>query len=97
MMIKMITLSTRQISATLDKDLVRFLDETTANRSAAISEALEQWRDLQWQRRLAAAYAELNEAGALALSRRLPLVTFDRNFQRYTDLDALLLSERKEG
>jgi hypothetical protein len=26
------------------------------------SDALEQWRDLQWHRRLSAAYAELNEA-----------------------------------
>jgi len=55
-------MSTRQISVTLDEELVRFLDETTGNRSAAIGEALEHWRDLQWQRRLSAAYAELNEA-----------------------------------
>jgi Arc/MetJ-type ribon-helix-helix transcriptional regulator len=62
MIVKVIAMATRQISVTLEEDLVRFLDETTNNRSAAISEALEQWRDLQWQRRLSAAYAELNEA-----------------------------------
>jgi len=61
-MVKVIAMATRQISVTLEEDLVRFLDETTTNRSAAISEALEQWRDLQWQLRLSAAYAELNEA-----------------------------------
>jgi len=33
----------------------------------------------------------------LTLSRRLRLVTVDRDFQRFTDLDALLLSERKGG
>jgi Arc/MetJ-type ribon-helix-helix transcriptional regulator len=62
MMVKVTVMATRQISVTLEEGLVRFLDETTNNRSAAISEALEQWRDLQWQRRLFAAYAELNEA-----------------------------------
>jgi mRNA-degrading endonuclease toxin of MazEF toxin-antitoxin module len=68
MMVKVIAMATRQISVTLEEDLVRFLDETTNNRSAAISEALEQWRDLQWQRRLSAAYAELNEAARSAVT-----------------------------
>jgi hypothetical protein len=62
MMVKVIAMTTRQISVTLVEDLVRFFDETTKNRSAAISEALEQRRDQQWQRQLSAAYAELNEA-----------------------------------
>jgi hypothetical protein len=39
----------RQISITLEEDLLQFLD---------------QWRDQQWQRSLAEAYAALDEAGA---------------------------------
>jgi metal-responsive CopG/Arc/MetJ family transcriptional regulator len=62
MMVKVIAMATRQISVTLEEGLVHFLDETTNNRSAAISEALEQWRDRQWQRRLSGAYAELTVA-----------------------------------
>ena len=54
----------RQISITLDDELLEFVDRSGSNRSAAIAEAVRQWRDLQWQRRLGEAYAALNEAEA---------------------------------
>lgn len=54
----------RQISITMDEELLEFLDRSGSNRSAAIAEAVRQWRDLQWQRQLAEAYAALNEAEA---------------------------------
>jgi Arc/MetJ-type ribon-helix-helix transcriptional regulator len=52
----------RQISITLDEELLAFLDQSGSNRSAAIAEAVRQWRDHQWQRHLAEAYTALNEA-----------------------------------
>ena len=54
----------RQISITLDDELLEFVDRSGSNRSAAIAEAVRQWRDLQWQRRLGEAYVALNEAEA---------------------------------
>lgn len=57
-------LAVRQISITLEEDLLQFLDQWGGNRSAAIAEAVRQWRDQQWQRSLAEAYAALDEAGA---------------------------------
>lgn len=55
-------MAARQISITLDEELLQFLDQWGTNRSAAIAEAVRQWRDLQWQRQLAEAYADLDEA-----------------------------------
>jgi len=55
-------MASRQISITLDEELLQFLDQWGTNRSAAIAEAVRQWRDLQWQRQLAQAYADLDEA-----------------------------------
>ena len=52
----------RQISITLDEELLQFLDQSGGNFSAAIAEAVRHWRDQQWQRRLAEAYAALAEA-----------------------------------
>jgi len=57
-------MAVRQISITLDEELLAFLDRSGSKRSAAIAEAVRQWRDLQWQRQLAEAYAALNEAEA---------------------------------
>jgi post-segregation antitoxin (ccd killing protein) len=57
-------LAVRQISITLEEDLLQCLDQWGGNRSAAIAEAVRQWRDQQWQRSLAEAYAALDEAGA---------------------------------
>ena len=54
----------RLISITLDDELLEFVDRSGSNRSAAIAEAVRQWRDLQWQRRLGEAYVALNEAEA---------------------------------
>jgi Arc/MetJ-type ribon-helix-helix transcriptional regulator len=54
----------RQISITLDEELLQFLDQAGGNRSAAITEAVRHWRDQQWQRCLAEAYAALAEADA---------------------------------
>ena len=54
----------RQISITLDDELLEFVDRSGSSRSAAIAEAVRQWRDLQWQRRLGEAYVALNEAEA---------------------------------
>jgi len=54
----------RQISITLDEELLQFLDQSGGNRSAAIAEAVRHWRDQQWQHRLAEAYAALAEADA---------------------------------
>jgi len=51
----------RQISITLEEDLVRFLDACGGNRSAAVAAALRDWRDRQWQSQLADAYAALAE------------------------------------
>lgn len=51
----------RQISITLEEDLVRFLDTCGGNRSAAVAAALRDWRDRQWQSQLAEAYAALAE------------------------------------
>jgi Arc/MetJ-type ribon-helix-helix transcriptional regulator len=55
-------MAARQISITLDEELLSFLDQSGSNRSAAIAEAVRQWRDQQWQRQLAEAYTALNEA-----------------------------------
>jgi post-segregation antitoxin (ccd killing protein) len=57
-------MAARQISITLDEELLQFLDRSGCNRSAAVAEAVRQWRDLQWQRHLAEAYAALNEVEA---------------------------------
>jgi hypothetical protein len=57
-------MAARQISITLDEELLEFLDRSGSNRSAAVAEAVSQWRDLQWQRHLVEAYAALNEADA---------------------------------
>ena len=54
----------RQISITLDDELLEFVDRSGSSRSAAIAEAVRQWRDQQWQRRLGEAYVALNEAEA---------------------------------
>jgi Arc/MetJ-type ribon-helix-helix transcriptional regulator len=54
----------RQISITLDEELLQFLDQAGGNRSAAITEAVRHWRDQQWQRCLAEGYAALAEAEA---------------------------------
>jgi metal-responsive CopG/Arc/MetJ family transcriptional regulator len=54
----------RQISITLDEELLQFLDQSGGNRSAAITDAVRHWRDQQWQHRLAEAYAALAEAEA---------------------------------
>ena len=57
-------MAARQISISLDEELLEFLDQAGSNRSAAIAEAVRHWRDQQWQRSLAEAYAALDEAGA---------------------------------
>ncbi|MEI7951636.1 MAG: ribbon-helix-helix domain-containing protein [Synechococcaceae cyanobacterium ELA182] len=57
-------MAVRQISITLDEELLQFLDQSGGNRSAAIAEAVRHWRDQQWQHRLAEAYAALAEADA---------------------------------
>ncbi len=57
-------MAVRQISITLDEELLQFLDQLGGNRSAAITEAVRHWRDRQWQRCLAEGYAALAEAEA---------------------------------
>lgn len=59
----------RQISITLEEDLVRFLDACGGSRCAAVAAALRDWRDRQWQSQLADAYAALaGEEGSTAAS-----------------------------
>lgn len=57
-------MAARQIFNTLDEELLKFLDQSGPNRSAAIAEAVRQWRDQQWQPLLVEAYAVLNEVEA---------------------------------
>ena len=62
------SLAARQISITLEEDLVRFLDACGGNRSAAVAAALRDWRDRQWQSQLADAYAALAEGEGRAVA-----------------------------
>jgi uncharacterized protein len=50
------------------------------------------WRSLFRSHQLGHRHGTDAYLAALALSRRLRLVTFDRDFQRFSDLDVLLLS-----
>ena len=52
-------MAARQISITIDEELLKFLDQSGGNRSAAITEAVRHWRDQEWQRSIAEAYAAL--------------------------------------
>ena len=58
-----------QISITLDEERLRFLEEWGGNRSAAVAEAVPQWRDQHWPLRLAETSAALNDADAAELAR----------------------------
>jgi len=62
------SVAARQISITLEEDLVRFLDACGSNRSAAVAAALKAWRDRQWQNQLAAAYAALADEDGSAVA-----------------------------
>ena len=57
-------MAVRQISITLDEELLQFLDQSGGNRSAAITDAVRHWRDQEWQRSIAEGYAALAEAEA---------------------------------
>ena len=57
-------MAVRQISITLDEELLQFLDQSGGNRSAAITEAVRHCRDQEWQRSIAEAYVALAEADA---------------------------------
>ena len=57
-------MAARQISITIDEELLKFLDQSGGNRSAAITEAVRHWCDQEWQRSIAEAYAALAEADA---------------------------------
>ena len=46
-------MAVRQISITIDEELLQFLDQSGGNRSAAITEAVRHWRDQEWQRSIA--------------------------------------------
>ena len=57
-------MAVRQISITLDEELLQFLDQSGGNRSAAITEAVRHWRDHEWQRSIVEGCPALAEADA---------------------------------
>jgi metal-responsive CopG/Arc/MetJ family transcriptional regulator len=52
-------MATRQVSVTIDEDLLAFVDQHSQNRSAAITEALRLWQDRLWQQQMEAEFSRL--------------------------------------
>lgn len=52
-------MATRQVSVTIDEELLAFVDSHSSNRSAAIATALRLWQDHLWQQRMEAEFARL--------------------------------------
>ncbi|WP_338440929.1 ribbon-helix-helix domain-containing protein [Synechococcus elongatus IITB4] len=52
-------MATRQVSVTIDEELLDFVDRHSNNRSAAIAAALRLWQDHLWQQQMEAEFARL--------------------------------------
>lgn len=54
-------MATRQVSVTIDEELLAFVDRHSSNRSAAIAAALRLWQDQLWQQQMESEFARLAE------------------------------------